>query len=79
MAVPMLLVNSRYDNATPAAWSRQVERQLGPKARLIILHDWTHGMKVFNKGCENKMINDYLNGLRLPDADIQCGSTPSTS
>lgn len=79
MTAPMLLVESRYDNATPAAWSRQVKRQLGPKARLIILRDWTHGMKVFVKGCETKMINDYLNGLRLPEADIHCGSTPSAT
>jgi hypothetical protein len=75
----MLLVESRYDNATPAVWSREVKRQLGPKARLIILRDWTHGMKVFGKGCETKMINDYLNGLRLPESDIQCGSTPSAT
>jgi hypothetical protein len=77
MAAPMLLVESRYDNATPAAWSRQVKRQLGPKARLVVLRDWTHAMKVFNKGCEAKTINDYLNGLRLPAAGIRCGSTPS--
>jgi pimeloyl-ACP methyl ester carboxylesterase len=78
-AAPMLLVESRYDNATPAAWSRQVARQLGPKARLVILRDWTHGMKVFTPGCESKMVNDYLDGLRLPDAAVRCGSTPPTS
>jgi hypothetical protein len=77
MAAPMLLMESRYDNATPAAWSRQVKRQLGAKARLVVLRDWTHGLKVFNKGCEAKMINGYLNGLRLPAAGIRCGSTPS--
>jgi hypothetical protein len=25
------------------------------------------------------MINDYLNGVRLPESDIQCGSTPSAT
>ncbi|GAA1526991.1 alpha/beta hydrolase [Actinomadura kijaniata] len=71
---PLLLLQSRHDNATPAAWAREVGRQLGGGARLVLLDDWTHAVKVFNGGCEARIVNDYLVRLRAPRA--RCGSTP---
>ncbi|MBB5080107.1 alpha/beta fold hydrolase [Nonomuraea endophytica] len=73
---PLLLLQSRYDNATPVAWAANVAKQLGERARLTVLPDWTHAMKLHNKGCQARYAVDYLTTLKLPPANPACTSTP---
>ncbi|MFI6501219.1 alpha/beta fold hydrolase [Nonomuraea typhae] len=75
-AAPLLLLQSRYDNATPLAWAENVARQLGDRARLTVLPDWTHAMKLYNQGCQASYAADYLTSLKLPPATPRCTSTP---
>ncbi|MFI6319868.1 alpha/beta fold hydrolase [Nonomuraea sp. NPDC050556] len=73
---PMLLVQSRYDNATPLAWSRAVAGQLGDRGSLVVLPDWTHAMKLFNEGCQADLVKSYLIAPGPRTAPTTCTTTP---
>lgn len=74
---PLLLINARYDNATPVDWARSVARQLGDKAALVEIKGWGHGAKIFNGGAERKTVVDYLTRLAVPAPGTAIeGSTP---
>ncbi|QCX81844.1 Carboxylesterase A precursor [Streptomyces sp. YIM 121038] len=74
---PMLLINARYDNATPVDWARSAARHLGDKAALVEVDGWGHGAKVFNGGAERKAVTDYLTRLITPaPGTVIKGSVP---
>jgi pimeloyl-ACP methyl ester carboxylesterase len=74
---PLLLINSRYDNATPIDWARSVQSRLGRAASLVEVDGWGHGMKIFNPGAEQRTVLRYLTDLRVPrSGTVIPGSRP---
>jgi len=68
---PVLLVNARYDPATPYAWARNVAAQLGPAASLLTYQGWGH--TVYGRSdCVTAIIDRYLLAIRPPPAGASC-------
>ena len=68
---PVLLVNARYDPATPYAWARDVAAQLGPAASLLTYEGWGH--TVYGRSdCVTTIIDRYLVAVRPPAAGAKC-------
>ncbi|MES9536338.1 alpha/beta fold hydrolase [Actinomadura sp. NPDC000600] len=70
-SAPILLANAVHDPATPYAWAKTVERQLGPTGRLLTYEGAGHGS--YNRGpCMQNTIDAYLISLTLPPRGTTC-------
>jgi pimeloyl-ACP methyl ester carboxylesterase len=67
---PVLLLNSRYDPATPYQWARSVEHQTG--AVLLTYDGWGHGVASADSDCATAAIGLYLTEVRTPDRGTHC-------
>ncbi|AGZ44607.1 putative alpha/beta hydrolase fold protein [Actinoplanes friuliensis DSM 7358] len=68
---PVLLVNARYDPATPHVWARNVAAQLGPKASLLTYEGWGH--TVYGRSdCINAVVDRYLLTLKPAATGASC-------
>ncbi|MEV5413199.1 alpha/beta hydrolase [Thermopolyspora sp. NPDC052614] len=68
--VPVLLINSRYDPATPHEWARNVARQSG--AALLTYDGWGHGVYSLGSACAAAATERYLLSLRTPPPGSRC-------
>jgi pimeloyl-ACP methyl ester carboxylesterase len=69
--VPMLLVNSQYDPATPYAWAKNVAIQLGSEGRFLLYKGWGHA--VYPKSaCVMDLVDDYLLSAAVPPSGTTC-------
>ncbi|WP_141579044.1 alpha/beta hydrolase [Actinomadura sp. WMMA1423] len=70
-SAPILLANAVHDPATPYAWAKSVERQLGRTGRLLTYEGAGHGS--YNRGpCMQNTIDAYLISLKLPPRGTTC-------
>jgi pimeloyl-ACP methyl ester carboxylesterase len=67
---PVLLLNSRYDPATPYQWAQSVERQTG--AVLLTFDGWGHGVASAGSDCAAAAIALYLSEVRTPKRGTHC-------
>ncbi|MDP9818822.1 alpha/beta fold hydrolase [Spirilliplanes yamanashiensis] len=68
---PVLLLNARYDPATPLAWAQTVAGHLGSRARLVTYLGWGHA--AYARGaCTRAAVDGYLLTLTLPAAGATC-------
>jgi pimeloyl-ACP methyl ester carboxylesterase len=68
---PALLLNARFDPATPLPWARQVAARLGGKARLVTYEGWGHA--AYGRGaCTRRAVDGFLLTLRQPRAGATC-------
>ncbi|MFI6480228.1 alpha/beta fold hydrolase [Nonomuraea sp. NPDC050663] len=67
----ILLASSLHDPSTPYAWTANVARQLGSKARLLTYEGWGH--RIYGKEeCSTVPIDNYLISLTLPPEGYRC-------
>jgi hypothetical protein len=66
-AAPVLLINARYDPATPLAWARGAAAQLGPRARLVTYEGWGHAAYP-RSACTSGAVDAFLLTLATPTA-----------
>lgn len=59
---PILLLNQRWDDATPLAWARTMARRLR-RDRLITINGWGHGVAT---PCSTRAVDHYILTGRLP-------------
>ncbi|ADJ49365.1 peptidase/hydrolase [Amycolatopsis mediterranei S699] len=71
-APPLLVLSSRYDPATPYAWSQAVARQTGNT--LLTYDGWGHGAYFKNSACVTKATDDYLITGKLPAPGTHCAA-----
>lgn len=77
-APPPLVLSSRYDPATPYAWSQTVARQTG--GTLLTYDGWGHGVYFKKSPCVTKAADDYLITGKLPAAGTHCAAVePGTA
>ncbi|MEV5716274.1 alpha/beta hydrolase [Amycolatopsis mediterranei] len=78
-APPLLVLSSRYDPATPYAWSQAVARQTGNT--LLTYDGWGHGAYFKNSACVTKATDDYLITGKLPAPGTHCAAVepPATT
>ena len=69
-APPLLMLSSRYDPATPYAWSQTAARQSG--STLLTYDGWGHGAYFKNSDCVIKATDDYLISGKLPAQGTHC-------
>jgi hypothetical protein len=67
---PVLLLNSRYDPATPYQWAQSVQRQTG--AVLLTFDGWGHGVASAGSDCADAAIGLYLSEVRTPKRGTHC-------
>ncbi|TDE51463.1 alpha/beta hydrolase, partial [Nonomuraea mesophila] len=70
-SAPLLVGASRHDPSTPYAWSANVARQLGPKARLLSYEGWGHGIYGMSD-CTTAVMDKYLISLTVPAKGTRC-------
>lgn len=76
--LPVLLLNSRYDPATPYSWAQHVSRQTG--APLLTYDGWGHGAYFKNSDCIVSTTDKFLIDGTLPPKGTHCAAvTPGTS
>ncbi|MDQ7803084.1 alpha/beta hydrolase [Amycolatopsis sp. A133] len=67
----ILLLNARYDPATPYAWALAIHRQAPANTTLLTYEGSGHG--VFERTpCTLSAVNRYLLTLQLPPHDVSC-------
>jgi pimeloyl-ACP methyl ester carboxylesterase len=71
-APPLLMVSSKYDPATPYAWSQAAARQSG--STLLTYDGWGHGAYFKNSPCVIKATDDYLISGKLPARGTHCAA-----
>ncbi|MEV6828934.1 alpha/beta hydrolase [Amycolatopsis sp. NPDC051102] len=71
-APPLLMLSSRYDPATPYAWSQAAARQSG--STLLTYDGWGHGAYFKNSPCVTKATDDYLITGTLPARGTHCAA-----
>ena len=77
-APPLLMVSSKYDPATPYAWSQAAARQSG--STLLTYDGWGHGAYFKNSPCVIKATDDYLISGKLPARGTHCAAVePGTA
>jgi pimeloyl-ACP methyl ester carboxylesterase len=70
-ASKVLLLNSRFDPATPYAWARNIHRQARAHTALLTYEGWGHG--VYQRSdCTRGVVNAYLFDLRVPTEGASC-------
>jgi pimeloyl-ACP methyl ester carboxylesterase len=67
---PVLLLNSRYDPATPLEWAQSVARQTG--ATLLTYDGWGHGVYAVDSACTKAATEKYLISLQTPAPETHC-------
>ncbi|WP_430781138.1 alpha/beta hydrolase [Actinoplanes sp. G11-F43] len=67
---PVLLLNSRFDAATPHEWARNVARQTG--ATLLTYEGTGHAVNSFDSACIRKATERYLINVRTPRPGTSC-------
>jgi pimeloyl-ACP methyl ester carboxylesterase len=72
--VPILVVGTRGDPATPFAWAESLTAQLGT-ARLVAVDDSTHTASLNGNACLDGILVRYLVDLAPPAAGAACGPT----
>ncbi|MBE1485401.1 alpha/beta hydrolase [Plantactinospora soyae] len=70
-SVPLLLINSRNDPATPHRWAMNVADQLGGKGRLVSYEGAGHGAYL-RTPCTVGHVDRYLIDRRLPSVGAAC-------
>ncbi len=70
-ANPVLLVNPRYDPATPYQGARAVAR-LMPNSRLLTVEGWGHTSFFANSSCADRAVSRYLLQVVLPAPGAVC-------
>ncbi len=71
-APPLLMLSSKYDPATPYAWSQAAARQSG--STLLTYDGWGHGAYGKNSQCVLKATDDYLITGKLPARGTHCAA-----
>ncbi|MBF9132788.1 alpha/beta fold hydrolase [Plantactinospora sp. S1510] len=72
-SVPLLLINSRHDPATPHRWAVNAAEQLGRKGRLVSYEGAGHGAYL-RTPCTVGHVDRYLIDRRLPPVGAACGA-----
>jgi pimeloyl-ACP methyl ester carboxylesterase len=70
--VPILVVGTRGDPATPFAWAQSLTAQLGT-ARLVAVDDSTHTASLNGIPCVDEILERYLVDLTSPAPGATCG------
>ncbi|WP_326954236.1 alpha/beta hydrolase [Amycolatopsis sp. NBC_01286] len=70
-APQVLLLNARYDPATPYAWARNIHRQAPANTTLVTYEGSGHGVYPRN-ACTRSVTDDYLLTLKTPRHDVSC-------
>jgi pimeloyl-ACP methyl ester carboxylesterase len=70
-APPILMVNSRYDVATPYPGAVSAAEQIGPSATLLT-YDGTSHVDYEETGCVRAAVGDYLTTLATPPPYARC-------
>jgi pimeloyl-ACP methyl ester carboxylesterase len=73
--VPLLVLNSVHDPATPYAWALDDAAQMGPAARLVTYLGWGHGAYP-HSSCTQGSVDDYLINGTLPAPGATCAAVP---
>ncbi len=76
-APPLLMLNSKYDPATPLAWAKTASWQSG--ATLLTYDGWGHGAYPRNSECVVKATDAYLISGKLPPRGTHCAAVEPTS
>ncbi|SHH11383.1 alpha/beta hydrolase [Streptoalloteichus hindustanus] len=71
-ANPILVVNSRFDPATPLKGARDGLHQLA-RARLLVVEGSGHSTMLVPSTCSERVRRDYLVSGTLPPPDATCG------
>jgi pimeloyl-ACP methyl ester carboxylesterase len=71
-APPLLMLNSRYDPATPYPWAQRAAQQSG--ATLLTYDGWGHGAYFKNSDCVIKAADDYLISGTVPRKGTHCAA-----
>lgn len=71
-APPLLMLSSRFDPATPYAWSQAAARQSG--STLLTYDGWGHGAYAKGSACVTKATDDYLITGKLPARGTHCAA-----
>ncbi len=71
-ANPVLLVNPRYDPATPYQGARAVARLL-PNSRLLTVNGWGHTSFFAGSTCADQAVSRYLLQVVVPTRGTVCG------
>lgn len=69
--IPLLVLGSRYDPATPYQWSVAVAKQLGRHGRLVSYLGWGHGA-YDRTPCTVGFVDRYLVDRIVPPAGASC-------
>lgn len=70
-AAPILVLNSRFDPATPLAGARAGAAQLA-EARVVVIEGAGHSSMYVPSACAERVKRDYLFSAQLPAADTTC-------
>ncbi|WP_027344080.1 alpha/beta hydrolase [Hamadaea tsunoensis] len=73
-APPILMVNSRFDPATPYQWAEDAARQSG--AVLLTYDGWGHGAYFKGSDCVTGAVDDYLVTGVTPARGTHCAAVP---
>ncbi|GAA3586518.1 alpha/beta hydrolase [Amycolatopsis ultiminotia] len=72
--VPMLMLNSRFDPATPYGWAERAARQAG--APLLTYDGWGHGAYFKNSQCVTDATDEFLLAGTVPAPGTHCAAVP---
>jgi pimeloyl-ACP methyl ester carboxylesterase len=71
--VPILLIGSKHDPATPYAWAQRMAQRLGSLGSLVTYEGWGH--VVYNHGaCVSAAVDGYLMDLTRPAPGVTCAA-----
>jgi pimeloyl-ACP methyl ester carboxylesterase len=70
-SAPILLVNNRFDPATPHQNAVTMDRLL-PRSRRLTVNGWAHTALQTRSPCADGALERYLVGLTLPHAGATC-------
>lgn len=70
-APQVLLLNARYDPATPYVWARNIHRQAPANTTLLTYEGSGHVVYPRNT-CTRSAVDDYLLTLKTPRHDVSC-------
>lgn len=71
-AAPILVLNSRYDPATPLAGAKAGAAQL-KQAQVVVIEGAGHSSMYVQSTCAEHLKRDYLFTAQLPPAGVSCG------
>ncbi len=72
--LPVLILSGDMDSLTPASGAWLVARQMGPSARVVLLHNLTHvTAEGIRYGCASSIYRAFVaNPAALPHLDVSC-------